>query len=83
MAERQASSVAACILSDTSDSECRSGDDDNVSEDQDCGVVVSTDQDCNEVINEDKNSSTSAVLLLKFKDNCQHKTRPACERVSW
>ena len=40
MAECQASSVAALnvILSDTSDSEYRSDDDNNVSEDQDCEV---------------------------------------------
>jgi len=67
MAECQTSSVAALyvILSDTSDSEYRSGDD-NVSEDQDCGVVASADQDCNEVNNEDRNSSTSAVSLLSI-----------------
>jgi len=63
MVECQTSSVAALnvTLSDTSDSEYRSGDDDNVSEDQDCGIVASADQNCTEVNNEDRNSSTSAV----------------------
>ena len=43
MAESQDSSVAALnvILSDTSESEYRSGDDDSISGDQDCGVVAS------------------------------------------
>ena len=68
MAECQASSVAALnvIRSDTSDSEYRSDDDNNVSEDQDCEVVLSADQDCSEANNEDRNSSSSssAVSLL-------------------
>jgi len=67
MAECQASSVAALnvILSDTSDSEYRSDDDNNVSEDQDCEVLAFADQEAN---NEDRNSSSSssAVSLLSI-----------------
>ena len=69
MAECLASSVAALnvVLSDTGDSEYRSDDDDNVSEDQDREVLAFADQDCSEA-NEDRNSSSSysAVSLLSI-----------------
>jgi len=75
MAECQTSSVAALnvILSDTSDSEYRSGDNDNVSEDQDCGVVASVDQDFNEVNKELFNLSciafkrSESTQTIRFK----------------